>query len=520
MKTTNRLSAALIISALLASGCSGSGSSQTSGSTDSANTSAREVVVGGGPDGSETTGSAGTDGSLDTGTIGEGTTGGNLDSGTTGSGTTGGNLDSGTTGSSTAGGETTSGDTALADSTADVSQEPVVQNSTRVSFDITVPAYKSNELRVRLVWGEMDVDAQWVVDEYWIVSEDFPKETENLLVVIFYDGNGATTLGSFQQSFKTSSGESEIVTITADQFDTERWDSDSDGESNLNESIAGTDPLFDDRIDNDELLALLPEIQTLFGQSISSIPNPDRSYDHGLLVWEYDVVNDQLVNRDYVAPDSHKLGWQRYVELTLPEDREIITKMKFLYGGTGNSTMYLVTISPTKVPGGAHVELQLSESFVSLLYSVKQAGAPNVHWQTMDYIHIHGHTLKSAEAIAFFEEYDVPTYSLGGAGNRVMWDSFMREYYQTFWEGDIYNTYVELRSTDNHESAMRAKYPDEFVSWFAARSPSSDFAESFEYFIDQAEMPSPGEYSGSKKLIWFWNQPRFVNIREYARAAF
>jgi len=125
---------------------------------------------------------------------------------------------------------------------------PVVEvpEFTRVEFDINVPAFQSNALQVRLQWGSMDILASFVVDESWSASADFPTNTENDLVVTFNDGNGAITLGSFEQSFGTGTNASESFQITSDQFDTERWDSDGDGLSNLSESLAGTNPLGND----------------------------------------------------------------------------------------------------------------------------------------------------------------------------------------------------------------------------------------------------------------------------------
>ena len=115
--------------------------------------------------------------------------------------------------------------------------------STRIEFDITVPAYQSNALQVRLQWGDKDISAAFVVDESWSVVDDFPVDTQNDLIVTFNDDNGAITLGSFEQTFTTGSNESESFQITADQFDTARWDDDSDGISNLDELISGSNPL-------------------------------------------------------------------------------------------------------------------------------------------------------------------------------------------------------------------------------------------------------------------------------------
>jgi len=139
-----------------------------------------------------------------------------------------------------------------------VTEQPVVVNepevipeppapvitSTRVTFDITVPAYQSDELQLDVFVGDNELQAAWVVDETWSISDVLPANSESELRVVFYDHFGSTTLATYDSSVETFGQETQTFSVSADEFDTASWDNDADDVSNLDELIAGTDPDF------------------------------------------------------------------------------------------------------------------------------------------------------------------------------------------------------------------------------------------------------------------------------------
>jgi len=115
-----------------------------------------------------------------------------------------------------------------------------------VNFDIMVPVFSSDSLQVQVFWGDTRLTAAWLIDESWTVTGELPANTEQPLSIFFNDDNGGLTLASIDTSFRTNSETVQDFQITADQFDSDRWDSDEDGTSNLEERRNGRDPFMED----------------------------------------------------------------------------------------------------------------------------------------------------------------------------------------------------------------------------------------------------------------------------------
>ena len=174
------------------------------------------------------------------------------------------------------------------------SAEPTAESTTpdtthtRVEFRITVPAYQSDALQVQLEWGNETLNGIWSGDESWVVLGDFPVDTQHRLRISFNDLNGEITLGLFEMDYKTEFADSDIVEVSADQFNTAEWDDDHDDVSNLDELKQGGNPQGNDAIEPVQASIELLPIKT-FRISWNTTPNaqyyrvlenPDGVSDH------------------------------------------------------------------------------------------------------------------------------------------------------------------------------------------------------------------------------------------------
>ncbi|MET2012206.1 NADH:ubiquinone oxidoreductase subunit 4 (chain M) [Microbacterium chocolatum] len=64
--------------------------------------------------------------------------------------------------------------------------------------------------------------------------------------------------------------------------------------------------------------------------------------------------------------------------------------------------------------------------------------------------------------------------------------------------------------------ALYEEFPDDFVSAYAATNVVEDFAETFQAFVLEDE-PAPGS-SVAEKILFFWDLPDYVDVRERIRA--
>ena len=90
-------------------------------------------------------------------------------------------------------------------------------------------------------------------------------------------------------------------------------------------------------------------------------------------------------------------------------------------------------------------------------------------------------------------------------------DSYLNAFYRTFW-----TDYLDDRLADPETYGFYLRHSDDFLTGYAATSPSEDIAESFAYFVlyDRAE----GEGLQARKQNFFYAYPELVTFRDQARA--
>ena len=90
-------------------------------------------------------------------------------------------------------------------------------------------------------------------------------------------------------------------------------------------------------------------------------------------------------------------------------------------------------------------------------------------------------------------------------------ESYLNAFYQSFWQD-----YLDDRLAAPDSSGFYLRHPDDFVTGYAATSPSEDIAESFAFFVlaDRAE----GDAVWEQKLNFFYAYPELVTFRDQTRA--
>ena len=101
-------------------------------------------------------------------------------------------------------------------------------------------------------------------------------------------------------------------------------------------------------------------------------------------------------------------------------------------------------------------------------------------------------------------------------------ESYINRFFQRFWV-DIFEEFAEIQAIEDEDDfyeemdAFYQRYADRFVTDYAATNPGEDIAESWTYFV--LNQKPAGDAIRDQKVLFFYDYPELVRLRDYIRAA-
>lgn len=210
------------------------------------------------------------------------------------------------------------------------------------------------------------------------------------------------------------------------------------------------------------------------------------------LLAEYDVKGSGLELSE--GEDSYRTLWEQ-VEAMLPQGSlDAFDRFTVFTDGEEEILAYVV---PTD-DGGARWELAVDP---------KDAGDETYFAETVFHEYCHYLTLNDQQ-VSYETAPSQGRYTEEGMITHP--ESYLNAFYQAFW-----TDYLSDRLADPESTGFYLRHSDDFLTAYAATSPSEDIAESFAFFImgDKAE----GESIQARKQNFFYAYPELVTFRDQAR---
>lgn len=211
------------------------------------------------------------------------------------------------------------------------------------------------------------------------------------------------------------------------------------------------------------------------------------------LLAEYDVKGGGLEFSE--GEDSYRNLWEQ-VKAMLPQGSlDAFDRFTVFTDGEEEILAYVV---PTDDEG----------SRWELAVDPKDAGDETYFAETVFHEYCHYLTLNDQQ-VAYETAPSQGRYTEEGMITRP--GSYLNAFYQEFW-----TDYLSDRLADPESTGFYLRHSDDFLTGYAATSPSEDIAESFAFFImgDKAE----GESIQARKQNFFYAYPELVTFRDQARA--
>jgi hypothetical protein len=212
---------------------------------------------------------------------------------------------------------------------------------------------------------------------------------------------------------------------------------------------------------------------------------------------------------------AHEAIWNYFASIIPPEARTEVSEFSIFTDGIGNHLAAVGPIFSDPTQWILQVDILDSESYSNLTYTlIHEQGhlvtlnAEQVPPSTAIFKHPNNKTIYEQEVSA------CPQYFTGEGCSTP--DSYINEFYNRFWT-DLYADWqpINVETDEAVRDAMLEDfykiYEDQFLTKYAATSPSEDMAESWAFFVLS---PKPEFNSiANEKILFFYEYPELIQLR-------
>jgi hypothetical protein len=240
---------------------------------------------------------------------------------------------------------------------------------------------------------------------------------------------------------------------------------------------------------------------------------PDyKGPEDGYVLVTYKVSGDKISSPDYTKKipstyskyqkdtDEHKRIWKVITDVIPPDQRKDLDQFIIFTDGMDNFTG-AVDEGSTPDTWSFQADILDSQNFATLSTTL---------------VHEFGHMVTLSSEQVDYGASTCKNYSTSDGCS--IKNSYINTFFISFWSNNYKEWKKDAKLTEDGEVdedgvyAFYEKYPDQFVSDYAATNPSEDLAESWTYFV-YSDKPRDDSIA-SQKILFFYQYPELVQLRQ------
>lgn len=245
----------------------------------------------------------------------------------------------------------------------------------------------------------------------------------------------------------------------------------------------------------EELVGQLNQLYEDYTQRYLEEPEEPLEEEELPVLAQYEIGADGTLIPDKSDKAEYRALWDKVNELLPEGSLKPFARFTIFTDGEAEILAYVVPADDN----GVQWELAVDP---------EDAGDPVEFTETVYHEYAHYLTLNDKQVT-----YGAPKrYDCYGENDLVSNpDSYLNAFYQRFWKD-----YLDDRLADPESINFYLRHEDDFITSYAATSPSEDIAECFSYFV-LYDKPT-GTSVWEQKQNFFYDYPELVAFRDQARA--